>query len=463
MTDLPIQGVILAAGEGKRMKSSLPKCLHQVCGVPMIRLVVGAMQRAGIHAPVVVVGHGRDNMLEEVGSDLPTAVQDEQRGTGHAVLCALDSLVGDEGFVVIACGDVPLIQTETIEALIGCAIHTGAEGVLATVVAADPTGYGRIVRDRDGSVKGIVEQKDATDTERDICEINPALYCFKLSVLKSLLPQVQPSPATGEIYLTEVIRLIRESGGAVQAVVCDDEGEFQGVNDRWQLSQAANTFRMKILRRLAESGVTIVDPDSTFIGGDVEIAPDTMILPMTVIDGFSKIGSGCSIGPSTWIKDSVIHDNVRIFMSHLDQAEMESGSRCGPFANLRPEAKLGKKVKVGNFVEIKKSSIGAGTSISHLTYIGDSQVGSDANIGAGTITCNYDGYLKHTTEIGDGAFVGSNTTLVAPVKIGDRAMTAAGSVITGDVPADSLGIGRSKQENKEEWAKIWRQRRVQRK
>ena len=338
---------------------------------------------------------------------------------------------------------------------------TGAEGVLATVKADDPTGYGRIQRDLDGSVRGIVEHKDATEEERQtLDEINPALYCFKLSALKALLPKVEPSPTTGEIYLTEMIRLIRESGGTVNAVLCDEEAEFQGVNDRWQLSQAAKTFRMRILRRLAESGVTVVDPDSTFIGGDVEIGPDTTILPMTVIDGRTKIGSHCSIGPSTWIKDSVIHDDVRIFMSHLDQAEMESGSRCGPFANLRPDAKLGKKVKVGNFVEIKKSTIGAGTSISHLTYIGDSRVGSEANIGAGTITCNYDGYLKHITEIGDGAFVGSNTTLVAPVRVGEGAMTAAGSVITGDVPSNSLGIGRSRQENREEWAKKWRQRRA---
>lgn len=461
MTQIPIQGVILAAGEGKRMKSALPKCLHQVCGVPMIRMVIAAMQGAGLDSPVVVVGHGREQMLSELGSEFPTAIQDNQKGTGHAVLCAFDALTGDDGLVVIACGDVPMIRTSTVKKLIDTAIETGAEGVLATVKVSNPKGYGRITRDKDDHVSGIVEEKDATAVEREIDEINPALYCFSLSALRRLLPTVLPSPTTGELYLTEMIRLIRENGGSVRGVVFEDEYEFQGVNDRNQLAQASKTLRMRILRDLGESGVTIVDPDSTFIGGEVIIAPDTTILPMTVIDGRTSIGSGCAIGPNTWIKDSILHDDVRVFMSHLDQAEMESGSRCGPFANLRPETKLGKKVKVGNFVEIKKSTVGEGTSISHLTYIGDARVGSKANIGAGTITCNYDGYSKHLTEIGDGAFVGSNSTLVAPVNIGDGAITAAGSVITGDVPANSLGIGRARQENKEEWAKKFRQHRTQ--
>lgn len=461
MTQIPIQGVILAAGEGKRMKSALPKCLHQVCGVPMIRMVISAMQGAGLAAPVVVVGHGREKMLAELGAEFPIAVQDEQKGTGHAVLCAFDALEGDEGLVLIACGDVPMIRTSTVKKLIDTALETGAEGVLATVKVSAPKGYGRITRDENDHVTGIVEEKDATEEQRAINEINPALYCFSLSALRKLLPTVEPSPTTGELYLTEMIRLIRENGGTVRGIVFEDEYEFQGVNDRNQLAQASKTLRMRILRELGESGVTIVDPDSTFIGGEVTIAPDTTILPMTVIDGKTSIGSGCAIGPNTWIKDSILHDDVRVFMSHLDQAEMESGSRCGPFANLRPDTKLGKKVKVGNFVEIKKSSVGEGTSISHLTYIGDAKVGSKANIGAGTITCNYDGYAKHLTQIGDGAFVGSNSTLVAPVNIGAGAITAAGSVITGDVPADSLGIGRARQENKEEWAKKFRQHRTQ--
>jgi bifunctional UDP-N-acetylglucosamine pyrophosphorylase / glucosamine-1-phosphate N-acetyltransferase len=448
-------GIVLAAGKGTRMKSDLPKCLHEVCGLSMVELVLATLAEGGVEHVTVVVGHGADAMRKALGPSRETVLQEPQSGTGHAVAVTSDAFAGRKGSVIVACGDVPLVRAETIRALIEKREATGAACVLATVKVPDPTGYGRIVR-KNGMVAAIVEQKDGTPEQLNTSEINPALYCFDVETLFRLLPQVTPSEVTDEIYLTEVIRLIVEEGGSVIGEEFSDPEEFVGVNDRWQLAQAAKTLRMRILKRHALNGVTIVDPDSTFIEMGVSIDPDVLIEPMTVIEGTTSIGAGSRIGPNTWIKDSKIHTNVRIFMSHLDKAEMEDGSRCGPFANLRPEAHLGREVKVGNFVEIKKTKIGPKTSISHLTYIGDAFVGGGANIGAGTITCNYDGYSKHVTRIGNGAFIGSNSTLVAPVSVGDGAMTAAGSVINKDVEPDAMAIGRAQQVTKEGWAKTWR-------
>ncbi|MCG9893901.1 MAG: bifunctional UDP-N-acetylglucosamine diphosphorylase/glucosamine-1-phosphate N-acetyltransferase GlmU [Fimbriimonadaceae bacterium] len=452
-----VYGIILAAGLGTRMNSKKPKCLHEVCGVPMVRLALKACSQAGVDRSVVVVGHGADDMMAELGDTVDYARQMPQNGTGHAVEVCRDAFAGRTGEVIVTCGDMPLVKAETMRALVEARRETGAACVIASVdLKADAGSYGRIIRDRNGEFKAIVEADDCDPMQRQVTEINSAVYCFDVETLFRLLPEVKPKGRKGEIYLTEVPRLIRDEGGKVEVVVFSDVNEFQGVNDRMQLAEAAKFYRRRILRRHAANGVMIVDPDSTYIEGDVVIGQDTTIQPMTVIEGRTVIGQDCQIGPNTWIKDSEIHDNVRIFMSHLDRAKMERGSRCGPFANLRPDAELGEEVKVGNFVEIKKSQIGPGTSISHLTYIGDAHVGSRVNIGAGTITCNYDGYAKHVTRIGDGAFIGSNSTLVAPVTIGDRAMTAAGSVVTRGVPDDSLAIGRSRQEIKEEWVTKWK-------
>jgi bifunctional UDP-N-acetylglucosamine pyrophosphorylase/glucosamine-1-phosphate N-acetyltransferase len=305
-----------------------------------------------------------------------------------------------------------------------------------------------------------VEEKDCSDEEAAIDEVNAAVYCFDAQALFTELPRLGNANAQGEYYLTDIIGRFSQEGKGVDGVMFDDESEFIGVNDRWQLSEATWLMRLAILGNLATSGVTIIDPNSTHIGIDVEIAPDTTVLPGCVIEGRTKVGAGSHIGPNCWIKDSVIGERCRVFMSHMDGAVMESGSRCGPFSNLRPGAHLRQEVKIGNFVEVKNAELDDKVSVSHLTYIGDAHVGAGSNIGAGTITCNYDGYTKSRTEIGKGAFVGSNSTLVAPVRVGDGAFVAAGSVVTKDVPDDALAVGRARQENKEAWAKQWRKRKA---
>ena len=441
------------------MKSELPKCLHEVCGLPMVEHVVRAMRGAGVERPVVVVGHGAELVEKALGPVCDYALQAEQQGTGHAVMAARGLLGGHEGPLLVAAGDTPLLSAETLAGLVEAQKSTGAAATLATFTLEDPFGYGRIVR-KNGKVAAIVEQKDCDDDEAAIDEVNAAVYCFDGGTLFRELPRLQNENAQREYYLTDIVARLVGEGHGVEAVVFDDESEFLGVNDRWQLAEASWLMRLSILGEVAANGVTVVDPGSTHVGADVEIGPDTTILPGCVIEGKTKIGSRCQIGPSCWIKDSVIGDSCRVFMSHMERATMEAGSRCGPFSNLRPGARLGPQVKIGNFVEVKNADLAQGVSVSHLTYIGDANVGEGTNVGAGTITCNYDGFTKNRTEIGKGVFVGSNSTLVAPVKIGDGAFIAAGSVVTKDVPEDALAVARSRQENKEQWAKSWRKRKT---
>lgn len=441
------------------MKSELPKCLHEVCGLPMVEHVVRAMKRAGVQRPTVVVGHGAELVKAALGDGCDYAMQTEQLGTGHAVMAASDLLGSHDGPILVCAGDTPLLSAETLAGIVEAQRSSAAAAVLATFTLEDPFGYGRIVRN-EGRVVGIVEERDCSDVEAAIDEVNAAVYCFDGPILFRELPKLQSDNAQGEYYLTDVVGALVGDGQFVDSVVFDDESEFIGVNDRWQLAEASWLMRLTILGDIAVSGVTIVDPASTHIGADVEVGPDTTILPGCVIEGRTTIGAGSQIGPNCWIKDSKIGERCRVFMSHMERATMEPGSRCGPFSNLRPDARLGPEVKIGNFVEIKNSDLGEKVSVSHLTYIGDSSVGAGANIGAGTITCNYDGYTKSRTEIGKGAFVGSNSTLVAPVKIGDGAFVAAGSVVTKNVPDDALAVGRTRQENKEEWAKQWRKRKA---
>jgi bifunctional UDP-N-acetylglucosamine pyrophosphorylase/glucosamine-1-phosphate N-acetyltransferase len=442
------------------MKSDLPKVLHPVCGIPLVGWVLRGLDSAGIGDVCVVVGHRADLVQEYLGEGVETAVQVEQLGTAHAVMCAEEALNRATGSVLILAGDVPMLSSETMKSLVALREDSGAALAMATFRLDDPTGYGRILRDGTGQLTGIVEQKDASEEQRAIKEVNPAVYCFEANRLRELLPLVRNENAQGEYYLPDLVKLIVESGGKIESLESRDPDEFLGINDRWQLAEANDIMRRKILRAHGEFGVTLLDVNSISIGPDVAIGRDTVIYPNTVIEGETVIGERSHIGPNTWIKSSRVGDEVRVFMSHLDSATMARGSRCGPFANLRPQADLGEEAKIGNFVEIKNSRIGVGTSVSHLTYIGDAVVGSRSNIGAGTITCNYDGYDKFKTEIGDECFVGSNSTLVAPVTIEDGSMVAAGSVVTRDVPSGAMAIGRGKQENKEQWYTAWRARKT---
>jgi bifunctional UDP-N-acetylglucosamine pyrophosphorylase/glucosamine-1-phosphate N-acetyltransferase len=442
------------------MKSDLPKALHEVAGLPMVRLVADSLRSAGVGRPIVVIGHRGDMVRKALGdSGFDYVEQREQLGTGHAALAALPCLAGYDGPVLVVSGDTPLITSETLAKLVRDMGAQGAQAAIATFVTVEPHGYGRILRGADGSVEGIVEERDAAPEQKAILEVNPAVYCFEAETLRRTLPELRADNVQGEYYLTDVVAAIKRQGGKISATVFDDPDEFMGVNDRWQLAEASRVMRLRILRAHAVNGVTIVDPSSTFVGADVVIEPDVVLQPMTTVSGKTRIASGSTVGPNSWVKDAVIGSNCHVFMSHVDQVVMEDGSRCGPFSNLRPGTRLGTDAKIGNFVEVKNSQIGSRAAVSHLSYIGDATVGESTNIGAGTITCNYDGFQKNRTEIGCEAFIGSNTTIIAPRTIGDGAIVAAGSVVTQDVPEGALAIGRSKQENKLEWASHWRERK----
>lgn len=453
----PLAGIVLAAGKGTRMKSELPKALFPVLGLPMAEWVGRAMRQAGVGRPVVVVGHCADLVRERLGEGYGYALQAEQLGTGHAVSMARDALAGYEGPVLVAPGDAPLIDGDALRSIVDRHREAGAIATLASTMPADPTGYGRIVRDSDGRVARIVEERDASDEERTIREVNAGIYCFDCKALFEALPRLSSSNAQGEFYLTDVVAVLARAG-VIETVALPEE-VVAGVNDRWQLAEAQAIARRRILKRHALAGVTIVDPPTTFVGPDVVVDPDVEILPNTILLGDTVVESGAIVGPSSVVEDSRIGPRCEVLMSHVVRATMREGSKCGPFANLRPGAVLGENAKVGNFVEIKKTTLGAGASAAHLSYLGDATIGPGTNVGAGTITCNYDGFDKYPTEIGANAFIGSNSTLVAPVTIGDGAIIGAGSVITTDVPGDALGLGRSRQENKEQWAPQWRERK----
>ena len=441
------------------MKSELPKALHPVCGVPMAELIGRAMKGAGVERPVVVVGHEGNLLIEALGESYCYVWQKEQKGTGHAAMMAGEALKDHHGAVLVTPGDTPLLAARDLARLAREHLASGADCTVATVKLANPAGYGRVVRDGRGHVTAIVEDKDATTEIKQIHEINTGIYCFKTSSLFNALPRLTNANKQREYYLTDVVKEIEAGGGAAKPLEFDDPNLMVGVNDRWQLAEAAKTLRRSILRKHAEAGITIVDPDSTFIGVDVLLEADSVIEPMTSLEGSTSVGKNCSLGPNSKIINSTIGSGCTVLMSHLNEATMLDGSRCGPFANLRPGAVIGERAKIGNFVEVKNAVLGSHASVSHLSYIGDGKVGDGANIGAGTIFCNYDGFAKHRTEVGDNAFVGSNTTLVAPVTVGDGAVIAAGSVITKSVPADALGIGRSWQEVKPDWAAKWRTRK----
>jgi bifunctional UDP-N-acetylglucosamine pyrophosphorylase/glucosamine-1-phosphate N-acetyltransferase len=451
-----VAGIILAAGKGTRMKSDLPKGLHRVCGLPMVEHVGRAIRSAGVARPIVVIGHGGETMQSTLGETYDFVWQREQLGTGHAALMAAEALAGYDGPVIVAAGDTPMLQAETFSELLEAHRSAGAVATLASSIVDDPHGYGRIVRDANGGFRQIVEQKDTTDEQRAIREVNAALYIFDSKVLFRILPTLKNSNAQGEYYLTDVLEAIVAEGGVVIAKVFEDPDILVGINDRWQLAQADKEMRRRVIRRHALNGVTFLDIDSVSVGVDVSIGVDTVIEPQTILAGDTAIGNGCRIGPFTRIENSSVGNGTAIVASYLDRVRVGNDVWVGPYAHLRPDADLGNGVKIGNFVEIKKSNLGDGAKVNHLSYIGDATIGERSNIGAGTITCNYDGFVKSRTVIGSDAFVGSQSTLVAPVNIGDGAFVAAGSVITHEVPADAMAFGRARQETKEGRAAQWR-------
>jgi bifunctional UDP-N-acetylglucosamine pyrophosphorylase/glucosamine-1-phosphate N-acetyltransferase len=451
-----VAGIILAAGKGTRMRSDLPKGLHLVCGLPMVEHVARAIRAAGVQTPVLVVGHGGEKIQAALGDGYHYAWQHEQLGTGHAALMAAEAMAGYEGPVIVACGDTPMLEADTFVSLLEAHRDSGATATLATSVLADPQGYGRIVRDSSGEFLRIVEQKDASPEERGIREVNAALYCFDSQTLFRILPTIGNSNAQGEYYLTDVLQTLVDEGAKVVAKVFDDPDLLVGINDRWQLALADADMRRRVIRRHAINGVTFLDIDSVSVGMDVTIGVDTIIEPQTILVGKTAVGAGCRIGPFTKVLNSTFGENCSVVASVVDRARVGSNVAIGPFAHLRPKADLGDGVKIGNFVEVKNSKLEPGAKVSHLSYIGDASVGADTNVGAGTITCNYDGFFKSRTEIGANVFVGSNSTLVAPVTIGDDAIIAAGSVITQDIPADAMAFGRARQETKDGRATNWR-------
>lgn len=441
-----VVAVILAAGEGKRMRSDLPKVLHRVAGRTLIEHVLTAVEGAGIQEIILVIGHGGEMVQSYLGPRYKYAWQKRQLGTGHA-LAQAQKLASKASTLLVLCGDTPLLRPSTLATLIKAHQEEGAAASLLVACLEDPTGYGRVVRDSYGRVERIVEEKDADKEVKAIKEINSGTYCFSASLVWPALEEIKPLNAQGEYYLTDIIELFCLRGEKVQAVECADPQEILGVNDRVDLARAAQVLRRRINEELMLKGVTIVDPATTFIDAGVEVGRDTVLLPFTFLEGKTSIGSRCTIGPQTTVKDSSIGEETSISYSVIWGSIVGSRCQIGPFAYLRPGTILADRVKVGDFVEIKASRVGEDSKVPHLTYLGDAEVGKNVNIGAGTITCNYDGHQKWTTIIGDGAFIGSNTNLVAPVEVGEKALIGAGSTITKNVPAGALALARAQQVN----------------
>ena len=442
--------LILAAGQGTRIKSNLPKVLHKVCGKEMVNHVIDTMRKAKIDDINVIIGRGADLVKEKTASrNVSYSLQEEQLGTGHAVKCAINFLKGKKGIVGVFAGDAPLIKSETIEKLFDTHIENNNSATLLSSIVEDPTGYGRIVREGNEVLK-IVEHKDCTEEELKINEMNAAIYCFDIENLLSSLEKLSNDNKQGEYYLTDVIGILKDENKKVGALSIDYE-ETIGVNSRVQLAEAEEVLRKRINKMHMENGVTLIDPTSTYIGDDVKIGKDTIIYPGNVIEGNTKIGEGVMIYPNSRISNSIIDNNVEIQSSVIIDSKIGERTTVGPFAYIRPESIIGNDARIGDFVEIKKSTIGNNTKVSHLTYIGDAKVGEHCNFGCGTVVVNYDGKKKNTTIIGNNSFIGCNTNLVSPVTVEDNTYIAAGSTIVNDVKEGELAVARAKQRNIEGW------------
>ncbi|MET8585056.1 bifunctional UDP-N-acetylglucosamine diphosphorylase/glucosamine-1-phosphate N-acetyltransferase GlmU [Streptomyces collinus] len=452
----PAAVVVLAAGEGTRMKSATPKVLHQICGRSLVGHVLAASRELDPANLVVVVGHAREQVaahLTEIDPGVRTAVQAEQNGTGHAVRMGLEELGGSvDGTVVVVCGDTPLLTADTLKEL--AATHH-ADGNAVTVLTAevpDATGYGRIVRDEaTGAVTAIVEHKDASDAVRSIREINSGVFAFDGQLLADALKKVRTNNSQGEEYLTDVLGILREAGHRVGASVAGDHREIAGINNRVQLAEARRILNDRLLTRAMLDGVTVVDPASTWVDVTVTFEQDSVVHPNTQLSGATHIGGGAEVGPNSRLKDTRVGRGARVDNTVSDGARVGEGASVGPYAYLRPGTRLGAKAKIGTYVETKNSSIGEGTKVPHLSYVGDASIGDFTNIGAASVFVNYDGESKHHTTVGSHCKTGSDNMFVAPVTVGDGAYTAAGSVITKDVPPGSLAVARGQQRNIEGW------------
>ena len=438
---MKITAVLLAAGQGTRMKSSLPKVLHPLCGKPMLWHVLEALKEATTEKPVVVVGHGAEKVTNYLGDSATTVLQEPQLGTGHAAMQAESLLRGRTDYVIVTYADMPLLRGETFQRLVETQRLNPGPISLLTVIAEDPRGFGRIVRKADGTVQAIVEEYVATPEQQQIKELNVGAYCFQADWFWDALHRIQRNPKKGEYYLTDIVEIAVKDNLPVQAVVHDDFIETIGINTRVHLSEAEAAMRQRINRDHMLNGVSMMDPASTYIEVGVKIGRDTTLLPNTYLHGKTEIGEGNVIGPNAIIRDTKIGNGCKILASVLEGAVLEDDVDMGPFARLRKGAHLKSHVHMGNFGEVKDSTLHEGVKMGHFSYIGNADVGANTNIGAGTITCNYDGEKKHPTEIGEDVFIGSDTMLVAPVKLGAGARTGAGAIVTKNVPEDTLVVG----------------------
>ncbi len=435
-----LSAVILAAGQGTRMKSDLPKVLHLLLGMPIAHYAIEVARQVTGNPPLLVIGHGADRVRQVLGSQANYVVQEPQLGTGHAVMQAEPLLTGKADLLLVTYADMPLLTAESLARLVDLAQSHSGPLTMLTVSAADTRGFGRILRDPHGRVSAVVEEAQASPEQLNIRELNPGVYCFKTDWLWPALHRIKLSPK-GEYYLTDLVGMAVDSGYTIATLAMEDVEEVIGINNRVHLAQAEAILRRRINTQWMLAGVTMIDPASTYIEPGVTLGQDTVLWPGTYLHGDTKLGAGCVIGPNTIIKDTIVGDHCTLLCSVLEYAVLEDHVEMGPFCHLRKGAHLASGVHMGNFGEVKNSTLGQGARMGHFSYLGDATVGAGVNIGAGTITCNYDGQHKYPTEIGEGAFIGSDTMLVAPVKVGAGAKTGAGAVVTRDIPPGTLAVG----------------------
>lgn len=448
---MKLKSLVLAAGKGTRMKSDLPKVIHKVNGIAMVKKILNELNKLNVEENIIILGHKKELILNELGN-IKYVIQDEQLGTGHAVLQAKELLKDYDGDIMILCGDTPLLRSETLKEMYEYHKNTKSITTILTSIYNNPFGYGRIIKD-EKNVIGIVEEKEANDETKKIKEVNAGVYCCNAKELFKALDKVTNENEKGEYYLTDIVKIQVSGNKKVSSFILENNEEILGVNSKIELAKASRVLRERKNNELMEKGVIFIDPKTTYIEENVEVGRDTVLYPTVILQGDTKIGEECEIIGNTRIVDSNLGNNVIIESSVIEDSIIEDLVTMGPFAHLRPKSHLKNKVHIGNFVEVKKSTLEPGVKAGHLTYLGNATIGKDTNIGAGTITCNYDGVNKFNTIIGENVFIGSSSMLVAPLTIGDKALTGAGSVITKDVPANALAVERTKQLTKLKWRK----------